>query len=71
MYLRSMKILQDELKNPTVRAQFEANLAPIVDEEIDNYRQEHNKSYLNQKDVDTISNRVASKFSDNILRGKF
>lgn len=71
MYLRSMKILQDELQNPKARAEFEAQLEPLFDQEVDDYRREFNKSYLNQHDVNTISRRVVKKYTDSIIKGKF
>ena len=71
MYLRSMKILQDELQNPKTREKFEALLIPFFDEEVDIYRKEKHKTYLNQYDQEQVSKRAVSKFTDSIIRGKF
>lgn len=66
-----MKILQDELQNPKTKADFEAKLEPLFDEEVDAYRKEHSKSYLNQKDINIISRKVTQRYTDSIIKGKF
>jgi hypothetical protein len=71
MYLRAMKILQDELKDPKNREEFKQKLTPLFDEEVDKYRKEKSKGYLNQTDIEEVSNRAVDRYVDSIVRGKF
>lgn len=71
MYLRSMKILQDELQDPKARKEFAKKLEPLFDQEVDKYRGEFKKSYLNQHDVDVIGRRVTEHYINDIIKGKF
>jgi hypothetical protein len=71
MYLRSMKILQDELRDPKNREEFENMLTPLFDEEVDKYRKANDKGYLNQTDIDNVSKSVVKRYTDSIIKGKF
>lgn len=71
MYLRSMKILQDELQNPKVRDKFEIILATIVGEETEKFKKETSSGYLSKDDVVIVSERVAKRYAEEIIKGKF
>lgn len=66
-----MKIFQDELKVPGNKKKFKERLTPLFDIEVDKYRKEKGKSYLNQKDIETVSGRAVDTYIDSIIKGEF
>lgn len=66
-----MKILQDELKVPGNKKKFKEKLTPLFDIEVDKYRKENSKSYLNQKDIETVSGRAVDSYITKIIKGDF
>lgn len=66
-----MKIFQDELKVPGNKKKFKERLTPLFDVEVDKYRKEKGKSYLNQKDIETVSGRAVDTYIDSIIKGEF
>lgn len=69
--IRGLQILREELHLATVKKDFVGRLAEYFQDAAEDFRDEHDKSYLNRDNLKEISETAVNKYVQDVIDRKF